>query len=64
MRTFNCGIGMLLVVDPARADAVRAALLAAGEIVHTIGTVAAAAGRATGRVHRARDRMASAASPS
>jgi phosphoribosylformylglycinamidine cyclo-ligase len=45
MRTFNCGIGMLLVVDPARAEAVGAALLAAGETVHTIGTVAAAAGR-------------------
>ena len=45
MRTFNCGIGMLLVVDPGRADVVRSALQAHGETVLTIGTVAAAAGR-------------------
>ena len=45
MRTFNCGIGMLLVVDAGKANAVRSALQAAGESVHTIGTIAAAAGR-------------------
>ena len=31
LRTFNCGIGMVIVVDPARRDAVTAALQAAGE---------------------------------
>ena len=31
LRTFNCGIGMVIVVDPARRDAVIAALRAAGE---------------------------------
>jgi phosphoribosylamine--glycine ligase/phosphoribosylglycinamide formyltransferase/phosphoribosylformylglycinamidine cyclo-ligase/phosphoribosylamine--glycine ligase/phosphoribosylformylglycinamidine cyclo-ligase len=31
LRTFNCGVGMVLVVDAAKADAVMAQLLAAGE---------------------------------
>ncbi len=31
LRTFNCGIGMVIVVDPARREAVAAALQAAGE---------------------------------
>ncbi len=31
LRTFNCGIGMVIVVDPARRDAVVAALRLAGE---------------------------------
>ncbi len=45
MRTFNCGIGMILVVDPSREEAVRAALVAKGETVHTIGSVVTASGR-------------------
>ena len=40
-RTFNCGIGMAVVVAAERAETVAAALRAAGETVHTIGTVEA-----------------------
>ena len=39
LRTFNCGIGMIVVVAPKDADAVSAALTKAGEQVATIGTV-------------------------
>jgi len=38
-RTFNCGIGMALVVSPDNADAVTVALEAAGETVHRIGRI-------------------------
>jgi len=38
-RTFNCGIGMAVVVSPTDADAVTAALEAAGETVHRIGRI-------------------------
>jgi phosphoribosylformylglycinamidine cyclo-ligase len=40
-RTFNCGIGMVVVVAPEDAADVTAALEAAGETVHNIGTIAA-----------------------
>jgi len=39
VRTFNCGLGMVLVVDPEHAAAVRAALEDAGERVHDVGRV-------------------------
>ena len=39
-RTFNCGIGMAVVVAPAEAEAVSNELTLAGEIVHRIGTIA------------------------
>ena len=38
-RTFNCGIGMIAVVAPDQAQAVRSALEAAGETVFTIGRI-------------------------
>jgi phosphoribosylformylglycinamidine cyclo-ligase len=39
LKTFNCGIGMIVVVDAARADAVTAVLEGAGETVARLGTV-------------------------
>ena len=39
-RTFNCGIGMAVVVAEGDVDAVTAALTAAGETVHRIGHIA------------------------
>ena len=44
LRTFNCGIGMIAVVEPARADAVAAELTRAGETVVRLGEVAAPSG--------------------
>jgi len=38
-RTFNCGIGMAVVVAADQTDAVAAALTEAGETVHTIGRI-------------------------
>jgi phosphoribosylformylglycinamidine cyclo-ligase len=38
-RTFNCGIGMVIIVDPVRADAALSALRAAGETAGLIGEV-------------------------
>ncbi|MCU6452475.1 phosphoribosylformylglycinamidine cyclo-ligase [Sphingomonas sp. A2-49] len=48
-RTFNCGIGMALVVAEHEADGVAAALTAAGETVHTIGRVEAGTRGCTAR---------------
>lgn len=39
-RTFNNGIGMVVVVSAAQAEAVAATLRAQGESVHTIGVIA------------------------
>jgi phosphoribosylformylglycinamidine cyclo-ligase len=39
LRTFNCGIGMLLFVDPSRVDEVAAACDAAGQPATRVGTV-------------------------
>ncbi|MCP5310994.1 MAG: phosphoribosylformylglycinamidine cyclo-ligase [Zoogloeaceae bacterium] len=39
-RVFNCGIGMVVVVDPALADQAAAMLREAGETVHVIGHIA------------------------
>jgi phosphoribosylformylglycinamidine cyclo-ligase len=38
-RTFNCGIGMVLVVEPGRADALASLLGEHGETVHRIGRI-------------------------
>jgi phosphoribosylformylglycinamidine cyclo-ligase len=44
LRTFNCGIGMIVVVDSAKADAVAAVLAREGESVTRLGEVVAATG--------------------
>jgi phosphoribosylformylglycinamidine cyclo-ligase len=38
-RTFNMGVGMVLVVDPAEADAVRAHLKENGETFYELGKI-------------------------
>ena len=38
-RVFNCGIGMVLVVDAAQADAIAATLREQGETVNRIGEI-------------------------
>jgi phosphoribosylformylglycinamidine cyclo-ligase len=42
-RTFNCGIGMAVIVRPDQADAVTTALQQAGETVLRVGRIAAGA---------------------
>ncbi len=44
LRTFNCGIGMVVIADKARADAVMAALREAGEAPIALGAVEAGRG--------------------
>jgi phosphoribosylformylglycinamidine cyclo-ligase len=44
LKTFNCGIGMMLVVDAARADAITALLQDSGETVARIGQIVPGAG--------------------
>lgn len=44
LKTFNCGIGLILVVEPARAEALVALLQGEGETVYRIGTVGSAPG--------------------
>lgn len=46
LRTFNCGIGMVVVAEKSRADAVAAALASHGETVTRLGTVVPAEGDA------------------
>ena len=43
LRTFNCGVGMVAVVSPDRAEAVTAVLTAAGETVMRLGEIVTAA---------------------
>ena len=43
LRTFNCGIGMIAIVERAKADAVAALLAREGEHVTRLGEVVAAA---------------------
>jgi phosphoribosylformylglycinamidine cyclo-ligase len=44
LKTFNCGIGMIAVVDPEQAEALRGLLEARGETVHVLGRVVAGQG--------------------
>jgi phosphoribosylformylglycinamidine cyclo-ligase len=44
-RTFNCGIGMAVIVEPDAADGVTRCLAQAGETVYRIGTVTSAPGQ-------------------
>jgi phosphoribosylformylglycinamidine cyclo-ligase len=63
-RTFNAGIGMVLVVEAARADQVAATLHSTGETVYRIGAIEAADGAATVRILNRDEAWAGAAPPS
>jgi phosphoribosylaminoimidazole (AIR) synthetase len=43
-RTFNCGLGMLVIVDAAKAKEAKTALEAAGETVFEVGRMVARKG--------------------
>jgi len=43
-RTFNCGVGMIVVVDNAEVDSALDSLAASGEMAWQIGRVAGGAG--------------------
>ncbi|MBN8902922.1 MAG: phosphoribosylformylglycinamidine cyclo-ligase, partial [Rhodospirillales bacterium] len=49
LRVFNCGVGMVVVVAAADAEAATALLQEAGETVSRIGTIEAGSGAATMR---------------
>jgi phosphoribosylformylglycinamidine cyclo-ligase len=44
LRTFNCGIGFVIVADARRAELIAKAFVDAGEHVHRLGEVVAAPG--------------------
>lgn len=52
LRTFNCGVGMIAVVSPDKADEVAAVLAAEGETVFRLGRMVARAEGAHGTVYK------------
>lgn len=54
LKTFNCGIGMILVVAPERADAVASVLAGQGETVIRLGRVVARGGDGAGVITQGR----------
>jgi phosphoribosylformylglycinamidine cyclo-ligase len=52
LRTFNCGVGMIAVVSPEKADEVASALEAEGETVFRLGRMVARAEGAHGTVYK------------
>jgi phosphoribosylformylglycinamidine cyclo-ligase len=47
LRTFNCGIGFVIVADAAQAEKIAAAFSASGESAIVLGEIAAGAGLPT-----------------
>ena len=45
LKTFNMGLGMVLIVDPERAGEVEAALAKAGEATYRVGRIVAGEGK-------------------
>lgn len=54
LKTFNCGIGMMLVVDADRADAITALLAEAGETVSRLGRIVPASEDGEGVIYKGR----------